>query len=180
MPLLDRVAVLIQANISDLVDRAEDPEKLLQQLLLDMQNQYLQVKTDLAAALSTQRLSQQGERENRHLQAQWLAKAERAAGKNQSSARKALERALAYQGTARAFANQNVQQSVQIQLLRTALQDLESKMSETRVQMHLARVARRSPTQTTPQPGPPPTRTRDLPQPIELLLQDLKEKSRNF
>jgi len=41
MALLERVTTLIKANINDLVDRAENPEKLLKQLLLDMQNQFM-------------------------------------------------------------------------------------------------------------------------------------------
>src|SRR5881394_1348562 len=44
MGLLERVSTLIRANINDLVDRAEDPEKLIKQVILDMENQYLQVK----------------------------------------------------------------------------------------------------------------------------------------
>ena len=41
MALLERVTTLIKANLNDLVDRAENPEKLLKQLLLDMQNQFM-------------------------------------------------------------------------------------------------------------------------------------------
>ncbi len=41
MGLLERVSTLIRANINDLVDRAEDPEKLIKQVILDMENQFL-------------------------------------------------------------------------------------------------------------------------------------------
>jgi phage shock protein A len=50
MALLDRVSRLIRANLNDLVDKAENPEKLLKQLLLDMENQRMQVKTQVAIA----------------------------------------------------------------------------------------------------------------------------------
>ena len=33
MGLLERVGTLIRANINDLVDRAEDPEKLIKQVI---------------------------------------------------------------------------------------------------------------------------------------------------
>ena len=56
MALLDRVATLVRANINDLIDKAEDPEKLLKQLLLDMQNQFMQVKTQVAIAIAGQHL----------------------------------------------------------------------------------------------------------------------------
>ena len=38
MALLERVSALIRANLNDLVDRAEDPQKMLKQVILDMQN----------------------------------------------------------------------------------------------------------------------------------------------
>jgi phage shock protein A len=44
MALLERVSTLIRANLNDLIDKAEDPEKMIKQLILDMENQLLQVK----------------------------------------------------------------------------------------------------------------------------------------
>ena len=40
MALLERVSTLIRANLNDLIDRAEDPEKMIKQVILDMENQY--------------------------------------------------------------------------------------------------------------------------------------------
>src|SRR4029453_16598496 len=56
MPLLDRVSALIRANLNDLIDRAEDPQKMLKQVILDMQNQMLQVKTQVAIAIADEHL----------------------------------------------------------------------------------------------------------------------------
>src|SRR5215472_1075111 len=56
MGLLERVSTLIRANINDLVDRAEDPEKLIKQVILDMENQYLQVKTQVAVSIADQHM----------------------------------------------------------------------------------------------------------------------------
>jgi len=50
MALLERVGTLLRANINDLISKAEDPEKLAKQLVLDMENQLLQVKTQVAIA----------------------------------------------------------------------------------------------------------------------------------
>ena len=50
MALLERVGTLLRANLNDLMDRAEDPEKLCKQLVLDMENQLMQVKTQVAMA----------------------------------------------------------------------------------------------------------------------------------
>ena len=54
MALLERVATLVRANLNDLVDKAEDPEKMIKQVILDMQNQLLQVKTQVAISIADQ------------------------------------------------------------------------------------------------------------------------------
>ena len=52
MALLERVSTLLRANINDLLLKAEDPEKLARQLILDMENQLMQVKTQVAIAIA--------------------------------------------------------------------------------------------------------------------------------
>ncbi len=54
MALLERVSTLIRANLNDLIDQAENPEKLIKQVILDMQNQLMQVKTQAAIAMADQ------------------------------------------------------------------------------------------------------------------------------
>lgn len=133
MPLLDRVATLIKANLNDLVDKAEDPEKLLKQLLLDMQNQFMQVKTQVAIAIADQHLLEKKQQENLDAQKEWLRKAELAVQKNEEDlARIALDRSLTYENAARNFSQQIEDQSHQVQTLRDALHRLEQKITETK------------------------------------------------
>jgi phage shock protein A len=138
MPLLDRVTTLIKANLNDLVDKAEDPEKLLKQLLLDMQNQFMQVKTQVAIAIADQHLLEKKQRENLEAQKEWMRKAELAVHKNEEDlARMALERSLTYEAAAANFAQQIEDQSHQVQILRDALHRLEQKMTETKAKSEL-------------------------------------------
>jgi phage shock protein A len=133
MALLDRVTTLIKANLNDLVDKAEQPEKLLKQLLLDMQNQYMQVKTQVAIAIADQHLLNKKQQENLELQKDWLRKAELAVHKNEEElARAAIERSLTYENAANNFAQQLEDQSHSVQVLRDALHRLEQKMTETK------------------------------------------------
>jgi phage shock protein A len=133
MALLERVATLIKANLNDLVDKAEDPEKLLKQLLLDMQNQFMQVKTQVAIAIADQHLVEKKQAESLNLQQEWLRKAELAVHKNEEDlARVALERSITYENAAKNFTQQIEDQSHQVQLLRDALHRLEQKITETR------------------------------------------------
>jgi len=138
MPLLDRVATLIKANINDLIDKAENPEKLLKQLLLDMQNQFMQVKTQVAIAVADQHLLEKRQQENLDAQREWVRKAELAVNKNQEDlARAALERSLAHENAAANFAQQIEDQAQQVQLFKDALHRLEQKMTETKARSEL-------------------------------------------
>ena len=76
MALLERVATLVRANLNDLIDKAEDPEKMIKQVILDMQNQLLQVKTQVAIAIADQHVLEAKHRENDEKTAEWVRKAE--------------------------------------------------------------------------------------------------------
>ena len=47
--------MLVRSNMNDALDRAEDPEKAIKQLLMDMNNQMIQVKTQVAAAIADEK-----------------------------------------------------------------------------------------------------------------------------
>src|ERR1035438_3180583 len=95
MALLDRVATLVRANFNDLVDRAENPEKMLKQVILDMENQFIQVKTQVAIALADLHLLQKRKKENADKHVEWMRKAELAVDKKDDElARAALEREI--------------------------------------------------------------------------------------
>jgi phage shock protein A len=133
MALLERVTTLIKANINDLVTKAEHPEKLLRQLLLDMENQFMQVKTQVAIAIADQNLLEKKQKDSLEAQHDWVRKAELALGKgDEPLARLALERSLTHETAAHNFSQQIEDQSHEVELLKTALHRLEQKMSETR------------------------------------------------
>ncbi len=135
MALLERVTTLIKANINDLVSKAENPEKLLKQLLLDMENQLMQVKTQVAIAIADQHLLQKKQKENAVNQQEWVRKAELALSKgDEPLARIALDRSITHESAAQNFSQQIEDQSHQVELLKNALRRLEQKMSETRAQ----------------------------------------------
>ena len=131
MGLLDRVAMLVRANLNDLVDRAEDPEKMLKQVILDMQNQFLQVKTQVAIAVADQHLLAAKLKENRGAEAEWIRKTELALDKGREEmARSAADRAVSHRQTAESFAAQLEDQKPQVEHLKSALGDLERKLEE--------------------------------------------------
>ena len=132
MGLMERVSTLIRANLNDLIDRAEDPEKLLKQILLDMQNQLLQVKTQLAISVADLHLLEKKRKENEARTAEWMRKAELAVDKQQDDlARAALERYQSCLTLEQGFAEQVDGHRAQVETLKKALQSLEQKIGET-------------------------------------------------
>jgi phage shock protein A len=131
MALLERVSTLIRANLNDMIDKAEDPEKLIKQVILDMQNQLLQVKTQVAITIADQHLLEKKRKENEDAAVEWRRKAEMAVDKKQDDlARAALERSITYDELAKSFAEQVGDQKAEVDNLKNALNKLEAKMAE--------------------------------------------------
>ncbi len=133
MSLLDRVSTLLRANLNDMVDKAEDPEKMLKQIVLDMENQLMQVKTQVAIAIAGEHLLEKKRAEHEKESAEWRRKAELAVEKGHDDlARAAIERALSHDQLTQGFATQAEDQKHEADNLRQALRKLDQKLSETR------------------------------------------------
>ncbi|MSP36936.1 MAG: PspA/IM30 family protein [Deltaproteobacteria bacterium] len=131
MSLLDRVSTLIRANLNDLIDKAEDPEKLIKQVILDMQNQLMQVKTQVAIAIADQHVLEKKQKENIEKEAEWLRKAELAVDKKQDDlARAALDRSMSSKQMAGSFDSLVADQKIEVENLKSALHKLDQKLAE--------------------------------------------------
>jgi phage shock protein A len=129
--LLDRVSTLVRANLNDMIDRAENPEKVIKQAIIDMNNQLIQVKTQVAASIADEQKLYQRWQENQALSAEWQRKAELAVSKNADDlAREALQRRNSYQQIASGFQQQYTDQKGQVETLKSALNQLEAKIEE--------------------------------------------------
>jgi len=138
MALLERVSTLIRANLNDLIDKAEDPEKMIKQVILDMENQLLQVKTQVAIAIADQHMLEKKQKENEDKTAEWMKKAEMAVGKKEDDlARAALHRVESYRELAGNFTQQVTDQKTQVENLKTALRQLEQKLTEAKAKADL-------------------------------------------
>lgn len=138
MALLERVSTLVRANLNDLIDKAEDPEKMIKQVILDMQNQLLQVKTQVAIAIADQHLLEKKQRENDEKVAEWMRKAELAVDKKEDDlARASLLRVESYRELSENFKQQVSDQRVQVENLKSALRQLEQKLSEAQAKADL-------------------------------------------
>jgi phage shock protein A len=98
-----------------------------------MENQLVQVKTQVAIAIADQHLLEKKQKENEEKIAEWNRKAELAVAKNQDDlARAAIERALHYKQLSSSFTQQVTDQKLQVETLKGALSNLQQKLDETR------------------------------------------------
>ena len=131
MALLERVSTLVRANLNDLIDKAENPEKMIKQVILDMENQLLQVKTQVAISIADQHVLEKKLQENEENARQWMRRAELAVDKKDDPlARAAVERAMSYQSMTESFKQQVEDQKTQVENLKTALLKLQQKLAE--------------------------------------------------
>ena len=138
MGLLERVSALVRANLNDLIDRAEDPQKMLKQVILDMQNQMIQVKTQVAIAIADEHLLRKKLKENDEKHAEWMKKAELAIDKkHEDLARAAVERAVGYRKLSEDFAEEIEHQKTQVEHLRSAMRKLDEKLGEAQAKSEL-------------------------------------------
>ena len=131
MGLFDRLSRVVRANINDLVSKAEDPEKVLEQAVIDMQEDLVQLRQAVARAIATQKRTEQQYNKNQSEANTWQQRAQLALSKgDENLAREALVRKKSFSDTAASLKIQLEQQSNNVNTLKRNLIALESKISE--------------------------------------------------
>jgi len=131
MGIFSRLAQLIKSNLNDLISRSEDPEKMLNQVVLDMNNQLVEAKKQVAASIADEkRLAKQFEQESSNA-AEWERRAMMAlrAG-NEELAKEALNRKKEHDALATTFKDQWQKQKAAVDQLKRALRMLNDKIEE--------------------------------------------------
>jgi phage shock protein A len=132
MGILDRMSRLVRANVNDLIDRAEDPEKMIDQIIRDMQTNITDARRQVAAMIAQEKTLDADLRESRELSAEWETKARRAveAGKD-DLAREALRRKRDSDENLAVYQQQHEVQTQTVAKLKQQLSALESKYQAT-------------------------------------------------
>jgi phage shock protein A len=131
MGIFSRLAQLIRSNLNDLISRSEDPEKMLNQVVLDMNNQLVEAKKQVAASIADEkRLAKQFEQEAAN-SAEWERRAMMAlrAG-NEELAKEALARKREHDELATTYKDQWTKQKTAVDQLKKALRLLNDKIEE--------------------------------------------------
>lgn len=132
MGILERMSTILRSNINALLDQAEDPEKMLDQIIRDMAEQIRQARGQVAIMIAQEKELEGDLEQNRSLSAEWEKKAELAVKNGRDDlAREALKRKADYENNATTYEAQWKSQQELVTKLKDQLTALESKYDST-------------------------------------------------
>jgi phage shock protein A len=148
MSIFSRVRDLLSANINSMLDSAEDPERMADEYLRQLNNELYEAKTNVASSMADATKLNTKEAQYMAETEQWANKAENAlrAG-NEELAKAALARKVQAQKLAQQYTDQSDAQDQQVEALQQALVQLETRIAETRAKRELI-VAKKNRAQT--------------------------------
>lgn len=142
MNVLGRLAQVIRSQVNSWVQDAEDPEKILDQAVMGMQQDLIQLRQAVAQAIATQKRTERQCQQTQNLAKEWYNRAQLALNKGQENeAREALAQRHAYLRMQSQLDNHLGEQKTVIANLKANMRDLEVKIADarTRRDMYIAR-----------------------------------------
>ena len=142
MEVIQRILRVIRANFNNLVNNAEDPEKILETAFMEMQENLVQLRQGVAQAIATQKRTERQAAAGESQGEEWYRRAQLALQQgNESLAREALTKRKFYQETATTLISQIQQQKDVVAKLKQDMRTLELKLAEikTKKDMYIAR-----------------------------------------
>ncbi len=138
MGIFSRLGALIKSNLNDLISKAEDPEKMLNQVLQEMQQQLIEAKKAVAVAIADEKKLQKQYVTEADKGKEWERKAMVAVRAGDDSlARQALVRKQEHENIAGQFQQQWMQQKAAVEKLKDALRLLNNKIEEAKRKKNL-------------------------------------------
>lgn len=136
--MFERLWRLVKANINSLIAGAEDPEKVLEQTIIDMQNDLVQIRQAVATAIATQKRTERQYQQQETTAQEWYRRAQLALQKGQEDlAKEALVRRKTYEHTGTTIKAQLEQQVQIINQLKSNMRLLEDKLAEAKAKKNL-------------------------------------------
>ncbi len=131
MGIFKRISMIIRSNINALIDKAEEPEKMLEQIIADMIENMREIKLQVARSMRDEKMLERKVEENDKLAQEYTAKAELALEKGDDTlAREALKRRKSYQSIGESLKKELDEQHKVVEMLQTSFKALEVKIEE--------------------------------------------------
>lgn len=133
MAWISNFSLVMRSSLTALREKVEDPERMLHQLIIDMEEELDRIRCAVAEAVADEiQMKKRAERE-RESAALWKSRAEEAIGRgNESTARSALEQKMRAEELADRFAADHARQAKDVERLRRSVDDLEEKIRQAR------------------------------------------------
>ena len=138
MAIFKRLADLLKANINDLIDKAEDPEKLVKQIIIDMEEQLQGAVQGLGSVMANERQMLKQFEEAQAESKTWEERAKTALkSNNEELAKQALNSKLKTDERMKQYYNMYKEVSSQSKVLKEQVEILKSKLVEARARQSL-------------------------------------------
>jgi phage shock protein A len=145
MGLLDKIGRVIRSNVTAAVSAAEDPEKILEQTVVDMQEDLVKLRQAVAGAIASQKRLEQQFKQAQTQADEWYQRAQLALKKgDETLAREALARKQTFTATATSLKQQLEQSSGQVETMRKGMMGLESKIAEAKTKKDMLKARARA------------------------------------
>jgi len=133
MSVLNRITTIIRANVNDALERAEDPEVMLDQILRDMHDSIREAREQVVSAVAQQKLVERDLEQAREMSKKWRKNAELAVAQgDENLARECLIRKRDYDNNAQALETMLAAQAPVAAKLKSELSLLESRYADLR------------------------------------------------
>ncbi len=138
MGIFDRLGTLLKSNINDLINRAENPEKVLNQLITDMRSQLAKAKQEVASAIADEKkLAAQVEKEKKQAE-EWQKRAMLGVQQNRDDlAKQALMRQNEHMQAAQSLHETWIRHKAETEALKSSLRTLNDKIEEAKRKKNL-------------------------------------------
>jgi phage shock protein A len=145
MGLFDRIGRVLRSNIGAAVNAAEDPEKMLEQTVTDMQEDLVKLRQAVAGAIASQKRLEQQYNQAQTQADEWYRRAQLALQKgDETLAKEALARKQTFTATANSLKQQLDQSSGQVETMRKGMMGLESKIAEAKTKKDMLKARARA------------------------------------
>ena len=131
MGVFSRLSDILKSNINDLLDKAEDPEKMVKQIIIDMQKELTTATQNLGKAKASERLAQKKMDDAVKVAASWEAKAKAALSQgNQDLAKQALAKKVRADEEVATYTEMYESISTQTDAIEDQVEVLKAKLDE--------------------------------------------------
>lgn len=150
MAWISNFSLVMRSSLTALKEKVEDPERMLHQLIIDMEEELDRIRSSVAEAVADEIQMKKRTQRERDTAALWKTRAEESIGRSDDSkARAALEQKVRSEELANRYATDHSRQAKDVEKLRRSVDDLEEKVRQARQKKTLlsAKIARAESTQ---------------------------------